>query len=260
MLYFVLLTKSLTLCPIVFIICLILKIRKTMKTIKLLFLSTLLVLISSCAFEYDDNPYSNRSFEKTYSLLKKYVIVNEHDQYELIVDQKIIDSLMIRPDHISRIQTDLLEINQKVLADMNDPNCVQVIMSTETQGVMVKKSDPSLKYEISSEEEFTLRSTREQIWMSLQPNNGNSRTFTSTAQVRTDLGVTPGWGTYYINFASSTGKMSSGSNRISWSGSGSINYINYWYANNPNGSNTQWTFTSGPLGSGANGSVVFSPQ
>lgn len=230
-----------------------------MNTTKLIIWSLFLLLISSCTFNEIEDPCSGRSYETTYSLLKEYIFVNENNQYELVINEEIIESLRVRPTYIGLIKADLNKINQDIEKAMNDPLCSQVIMSTIKQGIMVKKSDPSLKLNISDEveEENFILTRAGNPWMTLYTNEGNGIKFTSTDQVHSVAYVSPGWGTYSVTIYCSTGKLSSGKNYTQWTGSMAITLNNWWYANNKNGDNTNWQFTSNPLGSGAQGSIVF---
>lgn len=232
-----------------------------MKTFKLPILAVMtLALITSCSLDYEDEPYSKRSYEKTFALLKEYIVVNELDQYELLVPQQTIDSLKVRPDFIGRIKSDLSEINMKVSNDMNNPDCKLVVMCTESQGAMIKKSAVDVKYEFMDEISQPRQPTRQSYAMPVYTTYGNSINFTSYQQVRTLSSISPGWGAYYFGFSSSTGKLSNGRDYVSFSGTSSINLTHFWYATNPNGDNTYWAFSAGPLGSGAIGWITFDPQ
>ena len=60
-----------------------------------------------------------------------------------------------------------------------------------------------------------------------------------------------------LNFNCKTGKLSDGKNYVFFTGTVGTTLTNWWYANNPNGNNTQWDFNANGLSNGAYGSVSF---
>lgn len=233
-----------------------------MKTLNLKFHFLLLlvaacVVLGSCKDEDNEKMYSSRSYNDTYALLSSYIIVNESDEFELGVSKEVIDSLKINPGHIGKLQGDLFRINQQIRKALDDYQCSQVFMITERQGVLIKKSNPNLKYEISSNGLNSI-ATRGNASMTIDPNQGGSAFFTGGTQVRSDISISPGWASpYVLNFNCKTGKLSDGKDYIFFTGTVGITLTNWWYASKPNGNNTQWDFNANGLSNGAYGSVSF---
>lgn len=233
-----------------------------MRTLNLKFQTLILLLMAcvvlgSCKDEYDEKIYSSRSYSETYALLSPYVIVNESDEFELDVSKEIIDSLRINPGHIGELKGSLFGINQKTRKALDDYQCSQVFMVTERQGVLIKKTAPNLKYEISQNSLGSI-DTRGNVSMIIVPNKGGWASFTGGAQVRTDISIFPGWSSLYVlNFNSKTGGLSDGKNYICFVGTVGVTLTNWWYANKDNGNDTQWSFNATGLSDGAYGSVSF---
>lgn len=94
--------------------------------------------------------------------------------------------------------------------------------------------------------------------MGLDPNQERDAVFTGGTQVRTDITLSPGWASpYVLNFTCRTGKLSSGKDYVYFTGTRGTTLTHYWYANNPNGNNTQWNFNAHGLSNGATGYVSF---
>ena len=224
----------------------------------LLLLVMMCAVFSSCKFDDDEKMYSSRSYNETYALLRPYIMVNESDEFELdAVYKEIADSLSINPGHISKLQGDLYVINQQIKKALNDSSCAQVLMITERQGALIKKTTPNLEYEISSKD-VSILATRANTSMNIDPNQERNAIFTGGPQVRTDINVSPGWASLYVlNFTCRTGKLNNGRDYIFWTGTAGSTFTNYWYANSPNGNNTQWNFNVHGLSNGATGYVSF---
>ena len=116
----------------------------------LLLLVTVGTVLGSCAYDDDEKMYSSRSYDETYALLRPYIIVNEYDEFELSATKEVTDPLRIYPGHIARLKGDLHSINLQTKKALNDYQCSQVLMVTERQGVLVKKTAFNLTYEIGS--------------------------------------------------------------------------------------------------------------
>ena len=225
---------------------------------RLLVLSVLVcVFLGSCAYDEEEKMYSSRSYDDTYALLCPYIIVNEYDEFELNVTKEVTDPLRIHPGHIARLKGDLCSINQQTKKALNDYQCSQVLMVTERQGVLVKKTAFNLKYEIGSDDP-SLIATRANTSMLIDPKQGGSASFTGGTQVRTDITISPGrTSPYVLTFDCSTGKLSNDQNYIYWAGTVGTTLTNWWQTNNPNGNNTQWSFNANGLSNGARGYVSF---
>lgn len=233
-----------------------------MKTLNLKFHLLLLsiaacAVLGSCKDEDNEKMYSSRSYNETYALLSPYIIVNESDEFEINASKEVIDSLRINPGHIGKLKGDLISVNLQTRKALDDYQCSQVFMITERQGILIKKSTPSLEYEISPSVS-SLIATRGNASMTIDPNQGGWASFTGGTQVRTDISISPGWASpYVLNFNCKTGKLSDGKNYVFFTGTVGTTLTNWWYANNPNGNNTQWDFNANGLSNGAYGSVSF---
>lgn len=233
-----------------------------MKTLNLKFPLLLLLVavcavLSACRFDEDEKMYSSRSYDETYALLRPYILVNESDEFELSAGKEVTDPLRIYPGHISKLKGELYDINLQIKKALNDPLCSQVLMVTERQGALIKKTAPNLKYEISSNEPDII-TTRADAYMTIDSDQGGSAVFTGGAQVRTDISMYPGSASpYVLNFHCKTGEFREGENYICWTGTVGSTLTNWWYANNPDGNNTRWSYNAKRLSDGATGYVSF---
>ena len=223
----------------------------------LLLLVTVGTVLGSCAYDDDEKMYSSRSYDEAYALLRPYIIVNEYDEFELSATKEVTDPLRIYPGHIARLKGDLHSINLQTKKALNDYQCSQVLMVTERQGVLVKKTAFNLAYEIGSNDPGLI-ATRADASMVIDSEEGGSASFTGGTQVRTDISISPGRNSpYVLTFDCSTGKLSNDQDYIYWVGTVGATLTNWWHANNPNGNNTQWSFSANGLSNGARGYVSF---
>lgn len=223
----------------------------------LLFLATVCAFFSSCRYDVDEDIYSSRSYDETYALLRPYIIVNEYDEFELIAGKEVIDPLRIHPAHIARLKVELTTTNQRVRKALDDNQCSQVLMVTELQGVLVKKTPLNLIYEIGSDNP-NLIATRTDASMIIDSDKEVNASFTGGTEVRSNITIYPGrTSPYVLTFDCNTGKLSNGQDYIYLTGTVGTTLTNWWYTSNPNGNSTRWSFNANDLSNGASGIVSF---
>ena len=226
-----------------------------------LFLVSLCFGLSSCSLDddMDDSPYSKRSFEKTYALVKDKIGVDSSGEYILSLNKDYMDSLRINPAHISQIENQLMQINQQIKASLDDPNCLYVIMSVSSGSYKLTKD---ALVSVNNDNEISTKGSavsRASTVMQIGSGGGYCE-FTGAASVKTEISISPGWaGPYSLSFSCSTGRLQSGGGRyIMYSGSSYFSNTNWWNSDAPNGNNTKWKFSAAPLSGGASGSAYIS--